>query len=182
MHAITISQHKLAVTVLSLFCSIIIIIILFFSKQNPIKKKEKEKTESEAEEEEEESKKGRKLKRKKLRCRTSFLTESNHTPPPRNSQPPRRRSIRRRFFNRREKGARALNSLAICFPILHRGELVAGVAVIGHDGFSGAVRVVPAAHTASHAGLRGFGAAGVAFAVPRPRRRDLRLAAHGGRG
>jgi len=54
--------------------------------------------------------------------------------------------------------------------------------VIGYDGFSGAVRVVPAAHTASHAGLRGFGAAGVAVAVPRPRRRDLRLAADGGRG
>ena len=110
------------------------------------------------------------------------MTESNHTPPPRNSQPPRRRSIRRRFLSRREKGAGALNSRAICFPTLHRGELVAGVAVIGYDGFSGAVRVVPAAYTASHAGLRGFGAAGVAVSVSGPRCRDLRVAADGGRG
>ena len=54
--------------------------------------------------------------------------------------------------------------------------------MIGDDGFSGTVRVVPAAYTASHAGLRGVRAAGIAFAVPRPRCRDLHVSAHGGRG
>jgi len=42
--------------------------------------------------------------------------------------------------------------------------------------------VVPAARATAHAGFRGVGAAGVAIAVPGPRRRDLCVAAGGGGG
>ena len=48
------------------------------------------------------------------------------------------------------------------------------------DGIERIVRVVAASRATAHAGIGGFGAAGVAVAVPGPRRRDLRVAAAGG--
>ena len=50
------------------------------------------------------------------------------------------------------------------------------------DDIKGIVRLVPAARATAHAGFGGLGAAGVAVAVPGPRRRDFCLAAGGGGG